>query len=665
MQTKTLGLTATLVLALAGCADMMPSSVAVKPAPQQPPVVTVQKAQALESAGDFQAAAEAWELLAAGAAPPRRDAYRLDAAHDWLRAGETQRARAVLQTLDTKGLDATSWVRRQLLEARIALAESKPQAALAALKDVSAPKQAQPLQVDIHVLRAEAHVQLKHPLDAARERVALEPLLTDAIQRRDNQQAIVHSLAEVPEPALTRLAARRPSDSLGGWAELVRIARASGQDNTAFSQHIAGWHVRYRKHPASDETIAWLRDVVPRTATTTPPAASAPTPPGKPAENLGADTGTAAPIALLLPLSGPLAAAGSAVRDGFMAAANAQAGGPVVRVYDVGAVDTDGSSVEVLSAYEQARREGAAFVVGPLDKGGVKALYTLGSLPVPTLALNHNEDSAMLPANLYEFGLAPGDEASHAAERAWLDGHTRALVLTPEGEWGERILRAFRDRLERLGGIVVAHQSYAPEAQDVAGPIRKLLDYRTAEEAAKDARKVARKDMSKGAGKDKKDKPTRRQDADFIFLAALPNQARIIHPQLRYYYAFDLPVYATSHLYGAKPDPGPDQDLDGIFFSDMPWVLADNTPQKALSDALLAQKGETFYALRRLYALGVDAYRVIAQLPRLQNSSAERFEGDTGSLRLDEAHRLRRQPIWARFENGVPRLVDTGAGPPR
>ncbi|MDO9371054.1 MAG: penicillin-binding protein activator [Gammaproteobacteria bacterium] len=653
------------MLTLTGCADLAPFSVAVKPAPQQPLAVTEQKVQALESAGDFQAAAEAWEQLAASAAPPRRDVYRLSAVHDWLRAGETQRARAVLQTLDSKGLDATLWVRRQLLEARIALAESKPQATLAALKDVSAPKQAQPLQAEIHVLRAEAQMQLGHPLNAARERVALEPLLTDAIQRRDNQQAIVRGLAEVPEPALAGLAARRPSDSLSGWAELVRIARAAGQDGAAFTRQIAGWHTRYRKHPASDETIAWLRDIVPRTATTTPPAASAPTAPVKPAENPGADTGSATPIALLLPLSGPLAAAGSAVRDGFMAAANAQTGGPVVRVYDVGAANAGESSVEVLAVYQQARQEGAAFVVGPLDKDGVKALYTLGPLPLPTLALNYNEDSGVLPANLYEFGLAPEDEASQAAERAWLDGHTRALVLTPEGEWGERILRAFRDHLERLGGIVVAHQSYAPEAQDVAGPIRKLLDYRTAEEVAKVARKDARKGTSKDASKDKKEKPTRRQDADFIFLAALPNQARIIHPQLRYYYAFDLPVYATSHLYGAKPDPDPDQDLDGIFFSDMPWVLADDTPQKALSDALLAQKGETFYALRRLYALGVDAYRVIEQLPRLRNSSAERFEGDTGSLRLDEAHRLRRQPIWARFENGVPRLVDTGAGPPR
>ena len=641
MQTKTLGLTATLALALAGCAGMMPSSVAVKPTPQQPPVVMVQQAQALEGAGDFLAAAEAWEHLAADAAPPGRDIYRLDAAHAWLRAGETQRARAVLQTLDSKGLDAALWVRRQLLEARIALAESKPQAALAALKDVSAPQQAPLLQADIHVLRAEAQMQLGHTLNAARERVALEPLLTGEIQRRDNQQAIVRALAAAPEPELTGLAARRPPDSLGGWAELVRIARAAGQDGAAFTRQIAGWHTRYRKHPASDETIAWLRESVPRTATTASPAMPAQVS----AENTTAQAGNATPIALLLPLTGPLAAKGNAVRDGFMAAAKAQAGGATVRVYDVGAANAGESSIEVLSAYEQARREGAAFVVGPLDKDGVKALYTLGPLPLPTLALNYNEDSGVRPANLYEFGLAPEDEASQAAERAWLDGRTRALVLTPEGEWGERILRAFRDHLERLGGIVVAHQPYAPGAQDAAGPIRTLLDYR--------------------AAKDKKDKPTRRQDADFIFLAALPHQARIIHPQLRYYYAFDLPVYATSHLYGAKPDPDRDQDLDGVFFSDMPWVLADNTPQKALSDALLAQKGETFYALRRLYALGVDAYRVIAQLPRLQNSGAERFAGDTGSLRLDETRRLHRQPVWARFENGVPRLVDTGAGPPR
>ncbi len=631
-----------LALLLTGC-DGMPLRTAGGPAPQQPPAVTVQQAQALESVGDFQRAAAVWEQLAAVTPPPQRDVYRLDAAHTWLRAGEPQRARAVLQMVDSKGLAAAVWARRQLIEARIALAENDGPAALGALRGVSAPVGAQPLQVEIHVLRAEAHARLNQHLAAARERVALEPLLTDALERRDNQRAIVASLADTPGAELAE-AARHPGDVLGGWAELVRIARSTAQ-SSVFRQKVAEWRARHRQHPATEETLAALRTLVLYDA-----AAITPSPglSSEPVLSFPAQAGVDAnlPIALMLPLTGPLAAAGNAVREGFMAAANAQGAGASVRVYDVGTGSGADASLEVLSVYQQARQEGAAFAVGPLAKEGVRALYTLGALPLPTLALNYNEDSTATPDNLYEFGLAPEDEARQAAERAWLDGRSRVLVLTPEGEWGERILRAFREHLEQLGGLVVAQQSYPAEGQDFSGPIRKLLGYRPA------------------PANDKRAKPSRRRDADAIFAVALPRQARIIHPQLRYYYAFDLPVYSTSHLYSGKPDPVVDVDLDGILFSDMPWVLTD-TPRKPLSDALLAQKGESFYALRRLYALGVDAYRVIAHLPRLQGAASERFEGETGSLRLDGMRRVHRQPIWARFENGVPRVTDTDTGPAR
>lgn len=629
------------VLLLAGC-DGMPFNVTGS-APQQPSAVTAQQAQALESVGDFQRAAAVWEQLATVTPVPQREAYRLNAAHDWLRAGEPQRARAVLQQLDSKGLTPELWVRRQLIEARIALAEDDGTAALAALRGVAAPAEAQPLQIEIHVLRAEAYARLRQYLAAARERVALESLLTDALERRDNQRAILANLADTPDAELAA-AERHSGDVLGGWAELVRIARSTSQ-HSVFKQKVTAWRARQRQHPVTEETLAALRTLVPYGAGTSQPLSGVVTDPVQSFSgqiNIDANR----PIALMLPLTGPLAAAGNAVREGFMAAANAEGAGALVRVYDVGVGSSTDTTLEVLSVYQQAHQEGAGFAVGPLAKEGVKALYTLGALPMPTLALNYNEDSTATPGNLYEFGLAPEDEARQAAERAWLDGRSRVLVLTPEGEWGERIRRAFREHLERLGGLVVAQQTYSSEGHDFSEPIRKLLGYRPA------------------PTNDKRAKPTRRQDADAIFMVALPRQARIIHPQLRYYYAFDLPVYSTSHLYTGRPDPVADVDLDGILFSDMPWVLTE-TPRKPLSDALLAQKGASFYALRRLYALGIDAYRVVGQLSRLQGGPSERFEGETGSLRLDGARRIHRQPIWARFEGGAPRVVDTGAGPPR
>src|SRR5205823_5983563 len=65
----------------------------------------------------------------------------------------------------------------------------------------------------------------------------------------------------------------------------------------------------------------------------------------------------------------------------------------------------------------------------------------------------------------------------------------------------------------------------------------------------------------------------RRQDADMIFMIAPPEYARQIKPLLNYYYAGNLPIYATSHVYQGIPNAALDNDLNGIQFCDMPWTI--------------------------------------------------------------------------------------------
>ena len=102
--------------------------------------------------------------------------------------------------------------------------------------------------------------------------------------------------------------------------------------------------------------------------------------------------------------------------------------------------------------YQQAIDEGAQFVIGPLRKESVRQLLALPTLPVPILALNTIEADQAGSEYLFQFGLAPEDEAREVARRAWADGHLRAIALIPEGEWGTRIYRAFLDEWQALGG---------------------------------------------------------------------------------------------------------------------------------------------------------------------------------------------------------------------
>lgn len=636
------GLLLLLALTASACGTLsIPSSSTARPAPATVRSDTAQQAQELEKQGDFLGAARAYQELADQATEPQRQDYILHAAAAYLQAGDVKQARLLVDSVAVEGLPAERLTRRQVLDAQVALSEGDPQHALKALNSEPRPGALPSLQAEAHLLRAESYSLLGNHIETARARITLEPLLTDPVAIQDNQRGIVQALAMMSDEALRQLAAG-PPEVLSGWMELVTIARATGKDPVQYKTQVADWRHRYRQHPASEETLQYL---VTRTAAPAPGLTPVEPAPGITSATVPLTTtiGTPARIALLLPISGPLAGAGNAVREGVLAAARAQAGGdnPAVTVYDVGAANAQERTTKVLEMYQQALQEGVGAVLGPLDKEGVKALYSLGTLPVPTLTLNYGDESDAAPSNLYQFGLAPEDEARQAAERAWLEGHSQALVLTPIGEWGDRIYNAFSTQLEQRGGIVVDQESYPPEGVDFSAEVRRLLKYSDA-----------------GEKRNKKIRPQRRHDADFIFLAAQPRQARTIRPLLQFFYASELPVYATSHVYSANPSPVADQDLEGLMFADMPWVLMDNTPQQVLRGTLAGQSPAAFAQYKRLYALGVDAYHLLAQLDRLRGAPEERFEGETGGLTLDTANRIHRHLVWARFVNGAPQLLE-------
>ena len=60
----------------------------------------------------------------------------------------------------------------------------------------------------------------------------------------------------------------------------------------------------------------------------------------------------------------------------------------------------------------------------------------------------------------------------------------------------------------------------------------------------------------------------------------------------------------------------------------------------------------------RLYALGLDAYRIIPYLARLQANPFERFPGLTGSIAVNDNNRVKRELLWATFSNGYPEVLE-------
>lgn len=574
----------------------------------------------LVQAGQYRAAAERY-LAAATADPLQAIQFRSEAAGLLLQAGDPDAAERLLGDLEAAALPAPERVSLALVRARIVLARHRPDAALALLRELDDLEVENARVADFHRLRAEAYQMAGNRLESARERVWLDGLLTRPREREENRQAIWESLSGLSDTLLQRLRPA-PPDVLGGWMELVELSRRLRQPGAEAGTLLQDWQQRYPNHPAGGRLDQWL--AVPAAA-------------------------QLERVALLLPLSGPLAGPAAAIREGLLAARfqHAARGEPVpeLRIHDTGP-----DPQAAWQHYQLAVAEGASMVIGPLHKDAVQALVQSGPLTVPVLALNQI-DGAGQPG-LYQFGLAPEDEARQAAERARWDGHDAALVLMPEGNWAERVYQAFSDRWTELGGSVLEVQRFPAQQVDFGDTIQALLNL--------DDSRNRHRALTRLLGRSLEFVPRRRQDADFVFLPAQAREARQIKPQLRFHHAADLPVYSLSAVFAGIEDAQRDMDLSGIRFCDIPWVLAPQDSRPELHEQLSRLWPMEMQRHTRLFALGIDAYEL---LPYLQPQGLHFFDGVTGALSLDRQQRLYRELRWAEMHRGRPRLLEAALEP--
>ena len=602
-------------------------------------------------AGEYLPAAQAYLRLAAGSRGDIALAYRLDAASAFVLAKRPEAAVQILDDIRGKRLSRDLQIRRNLVQAQLALHEQQPERALTLLGARPADDAPAELAARYHGVRADALEATGEHIKSARERVELELLLTDSAALSENRRRVWGSLTQLSLQAL-EAAHLPPPSTLGGWIELAAIGNSTITDPNILGQAIALWRHRYPGHPAGENVVPML------------------------VEDSYIAWAPARSVALLLPFDGQFAKAAGAVRDGFMAAwfSDPEAETrPTVLVRD-----TSGGDIRVV--YNQAIEDGADFVVGPLRRTAVTRLAGWPGMPVPTLALNYadtaakattqaatqattlatdptdsNAASAGATSSLYQFALSPENEARLVAEYAWFAGHTNAAVLAPGGAWGERVATAFADALGVLGGSVVEVQRYSNDGSDMSSAVRKLLNIDESDARYRSLRKVLGGDVKKEA--------RRRQDVDFVFMAAFPRQARQLRPQIEFHRAQDLPVYSTSHVYSGIADADADRDVNGVVFGDMPWVLDPASSGASLRREVGALWPKSMNAFVRLYAFGADAYYLVKGLATLRAQHYAELDGVTGKLSLNENNRINRRLVWAQFKKGTPRILDDDAKP--
>jgi hypothetical protein len=574
-------------------------------------------ADTLARSGRHAEAAGLYESLAKRPFRPWDKRLALLAAREYQAAGQLDDAERMigLATPVERADDAVLLAR---VTAEVALARGRPTAAIDALRAVPEPWPA-PLASELLALRARAEFAAGDTLDGIRTFEARALVLSGTDERHENYASLVQALSASPAVTATVPATATPAER--AWYELGQLLAATAQaDDGAAARRAADWRARNPNHPGS----AFL-----------PPSAAAER---TFAVTSAEGTGTEDVIALLLPLSGRQQAAGIAVRDGFLSAALAE---PADRRPHI--VVNDTAALGATETYRRVLASGARAVVGPLLREEVAAIAAGASIAVPTIALNALAGDA--PPFLFQFALDPEAEARAVARRVAADGRTRGIALFPRNAWGERLYAAFTEEAQAAGVELTGVQYYDPGSSDFSGPLRAALG-RYGGAGERDA---------KGDLRPRDGSAEALAGPQFAFIAAMPQAARALRPQLRFQMAYEVPVYATSDAWDAGPRAVP--DLEGLLLPELPWILYAGDGAPALWDALQHDWASAGRGRLRLYAFGFDAYQLLRGLNLAARGVA--VDGLTGRLTVANDGRVQRDTEWAQVRGG--RLQPAGA----
>jgi len=362
-----------------------------------------------------------------------------------------------------------------------------------------------------------------------------------------------------------------------------------------------------------------------------PPAPSQDKAGGKPADKgdeKPAETPVEPPksIALILPISSKaLGRAAEAARGGFLVAAELSGKTPfAVRVYLA-----DDEAASLANLYRKAVADGAVAVVAGLTRDGATMVAREAGY-LPTLALNTPADLGRADANnFFHISLSLDWDARLAARAASDEGFRSVAIIHGSATLAKRIQDAFEKEWLKLGGTVATRIAFSGDLND----------------GSKVKAAMEKPDAAK---------------ADVAFIAADMQVARFARPFLPQ----GLPVFATAQSFDPRAGALENLDLDSVKYPEIPWfVERDHSAVMSYARPLESLPAE----YERLYALGIDAWRIIfalvsraPQTGEAARSNAKQpfapIDGVTGRISLDGNQFLRALPV-IEMRDGKPQIA--------
>ncbi len=417
------------------------------------------------------------------------------------------------------------------------------------------------------------------------------------------------ALSELPEWQLEQLIESKPPH-IKGWARLSQYARKFGANEAQFKRFLAQWRKQFPTHPAQ-MVVASLSDT---------PELILP----------GAST-----VAVLLPLSGNQSSAGKAAQQGMLAAYEQDKSKQLIFV--------DTNTVDWQTLSEQLIEQNVDYIVGPLLRANVRKLLALEAITIPTLLLNLPSGQ---PLNEHQTAISmrPEDEAVQAAASLVKKNYKHPVMLVHEDKVSRRIATAFSNEWQRLTGEPIEIVPFR-QGKKMQENLKASLDV--------DKSQARIKAIDSRIKQTIKYEARNRRDVDMMYIIGSAAQTRLLKPYIDVNispFANVIPIYASSRSHSAKMDEADVQDLSGLTFTEMPWLM----PSKQQNTKLFKQVKTLFPnrsdSLQGIFAMGYDSLNLVDKIPYMQERSYIRHYGQTGILKLNSNNVLTRSLIWGRYQ---------------
>jgi hypothetical protein len=424
------------------------------------------------------------------------------------------------------------------------------------------------------------------------------------------QSALWDNLTQLSSYALERF--NRGSVIQQGWTNLALYHQVYANSGVELDQAINNWRRRYPGHPAvailpeQDEALADLAPV-----------------------NIER-------LAVLLPQSGANERLGDALKAGILAGLDKQS------ISDTVFID-ENLSTQVLS--EQLSQFNPDFVIGPLLKANIDKLAQAKTLiDTPTLHLN-TFDGERLSLEHYFFALNPEHEVQQALEHFLAKGYQKPMLLAPNNANGQRLVDYFNIQWQRYSETKPQIGFYN-DNKDMPNTITSLLEVDKSKQRIKTVKSLFKQEV---------ESETRsRSDIDAIYILGDAIETRLIKPYLDVNvstFAQRIPLYASSKSHSKQIDRTDKGDLEGLYFTELPWMLNATVKQHNLRNQYNTLWPENADISQRLFAMAYDAVSVLSDIRQLSVMPGNKFTGLSGKLSVNTSGHIERTLDWAQYTN--------------